>query len=116
MLRLAAQAGAGAIELRSTGGASHLSITRWGGAAEESILRDYDGNGLEAARVARVREGDALDAQLAHREAAILRAVEAALESGAAEPVAAAGTRSTLRLLAGGALAPSPRAGALHLV
>jgi hypothetical protein len=115
-MRLVAQTPAGTLELRSERGQSRLSITPWSGRTEESVLRDPIGIEADAERVARVRDGDAVDAQLAHREASILHAIEDAVVSGTAESVELAGTRSTLRVLAGGMRASSPRVGALHLV
>jgi hypothetical protein len=53
---------------------------------------------------------------LAHREAAVLHALETSIASGQPATVEDLGTRSTLRLLTGGAGASTPRIGQLHVV
>lgn len=123
-LRVAAQSPAGTLELRAGDGQSRLSVTRWRGRAEESVLRDPIGIEVEAARVARVRAGEGTDAQLAPLEAAILRAIEDAVSSGSVESVEPTGTRATFRVLTGGvplsahsSAAPRPTGTAtLHLL
>lgn len=115
-MRIAMQAPAGTLELRAEQGQSRFSITPWRGNTEKSVQRDAPGIDLEAERVARVRSGDRVDAQLVQREAAILRAIEEALTSGAVEAVTPVGARSSFRVLPGGVEASSPPIGALHLV
>ncbi len=123
-MRLAAQSPTGTLELRSEAGQSRLSVTRWRGRTEDSVLRDPIGIEAEAARVSRVRAGEGADAQLAPLEAAILRAIEDAVFSGSVERVEPPGTRATFRLLTGGIAASAQSSlssgrlgtGALHLV
>lgn len=118
-LRLSGQSEAGAFALDSCDGDSRVTITPWRGEPERSLLRDGNPAVLEAERVATIRLGTSLDARLAHREAAILSAIEAALESRGFEPVQSRGARAVLRLVTGDVDSPpvvSARSGQLHLV
>ncbi len=115
-LRLSMTAPAGDAELASEESETVLSIAVGGRPPERSRLPHGDLEELEATRVAAVRRGEVVDTLLAHREAATLRAVEKSLKSGRIAAVRSATTRAALRVLKGGAAAPTPRAGQLHLV
>ena len=113
---LSADTAAGSIELDAADGDSRLTLAPWDGDAQRSLLRDQDSFTLEARHVSAVRGDDALDQKLAHREAALLYAIEAAATTGILARVEDPGTRSTLRVLAGGALGATPRLGQLRVV
>ncbi len=115
-LVLSADTSAGSIELDAADGDSRLTLAPWGGDAQRSLLRDQDPVMLEARHVSEVRGGDALDQKLAHREAALLYASEAAAATGILARVEDLDTRTTLRMLAGGATDATPRLGQLRVV
>jgi hypothetical protein len=115
-LRLSLTAPAGEAELASEGSETVLSIAVGGRPPERSRLPHGDLEELEATRVAAVRHGEVVDTLRAHQEAATLRALEKSLHSGRVAAVRSATTRAALRVLEGGAAAPTPRVGQLHLV
>ena len=116
-LRLTVTAPAGSAELESTDDETQLTITTAGGASTVSRLPHGDLDELEAIRVAAVRRGDAVDALLAHREAATLHAIEGSLAASQVRPVKDPTTRAALRVIEGGGHGSSPsRAAQLHVV
>ena len=115
-LRLSLTAPGGDAELVSEGSETVLSIAVGGGPPESSRLPHGDLDMLEATRVAAVRRGEVVDTLFAHREAAIVHALEQSLNSGRVAAVRSPTTRAALRVLKGGVAAPTPRAGQLHLV
>ena len=115
-LRISGQAGAGTFEVASRDGESRVTCIPWTGESEHSVLRDADPLVLEAQRVERIRSGEPLDAHSAHREAALLQAVERALVSGEVTPVAAGEPRSALRVIAGGGHLDASHRARLHVI
>ncbi|MQA00985.1 MAG: hypothetical protein GEU80_17000 [Dehalococcoidia bacterium] len=107
---------AGRFEVTSTAGASTVALTRRGAGREETELRDDDPWATEARRVIGVRRGDGTDARHAPAEAAMLLAMDVALETGDVARVEAPGPRAAMRLLDGGAEERTPRRGSLRLV
>ena len=79
---LSTSAPGGSTDLASSGSETELTVHPHGGTSESSHLPGRDPNELEAARASAVRRGEAPDTLLAHRDAATLLAVEAALASG----------------------------------
>ena len=86
----------------SEGSETVLSIAVGGRPPESSRLPHGDLESLEATRVAAVRRGEVVDTLLAHREAAMLHALEKSLNSGRVAAVRSATTRAALRVLKGG--------------
>ena len=82
--------------------------------ADSSLLRISAQNGAGTIELDSVNDDSRLT--LAHREAAQLHALEAAVETGLTARVEDLGTRSTLRVLTGGSAVPTPRVGQLRVV
>jgi hypothetical protein len=116
LLRVHASGEAGAIELEASAGGIELTEHSRDGATTTRRLDDADPATVEAEHVARALDGDATDLRFAHREAAVLGALESALATGQTHRVAEPGVRATLQLLEGGGAAPTPRAGHLHVL
>jgi len=102
VLRIRALAAAGSAELDATAEHTTLTIAPQDGPIESSRLRHSHLLGAEVDRIAASPRGDALDALLAPREAALLRAIERSLTGDLAQPVEDRALRPTLRLLRGG--------------
>ena len=114
---LSTSAPGGSTDLASSGSETELTVHPHGGTSESSHLPGRDPNELEAARASAVRRGEAPDTLLAHRDAATLLAVEAALASGQTADVRPPTTRAALRVLEGGRRTGStPPAGRLQVV
>ena len=103
------------IELEDRDGAIELTVRTPDGAMTAQRLHDADPLVLEATRVSTVLAGDAEDLRLAHRETAVLGALESALVTGQTHHVAEPGVRATLQLLDGGTRT-SARTGRLRVV
>jgi hypothetical protein len=114
--RVTLEAEAGSAELRSLGAESDLELAPVAGTVRHALLRDRDLLALEAKRVAAERARPAASTTPLLAEAATLRAVEAALESGLVQAVREFAPRPALRLLSGGARAATPPRGPLQLV
>ena len=114
-VRLLAYGASEAIELEDRDGAIELTVRTPDGAMTAQRLHDADPLALEATRVTTVLAGDAQDLRLAHREAAVLDALESALVTGQTHHVAEPGVRATLQLLEGGTRT-SARTGRLRVV
>ncbi|MEZ4502227.1 MAG: hypothetical protein R3C39_06350 [Dehalococcoidia bacterium] len=113
-LRIRALAAAGSAELDATAEHTTLTIAPDDGPIESTRLRHGDLLGAEVDHIVASPRGDALDALLAPREAALLRAVEQALTGDLAQAVEDRALRPALRVLQGGdqpsaASVPQPR-------
>jgi hypothetical protein len=106
-LRIRALAAAGSAELDATDEHTTLTIAPEDRPIESTRLRHGDLLAAEVDRIAASPRGDALDALLAPREAAVLRAIERALTGDLAQPVEDRALRPALRVLRGGERAPS---------
>ena len=89
-------------EFTASGDHSTFTTAARGAAAETATLPQGDLLAAEVDRVAASVRGDALDALLAPREAALLRAIEASLAGELAHTVEDHVDRPALRLLGGG--------------
>ena len=103
------------IELDERDGAIELTRRTPHGAKTAQRLHDPDPLAREVARIAAVAGGDAEDLRLAHREAAVLGALESALLTSQTHHVIEPGVRATLHLLKGGTQS-SAHAGRLRVV
>lgn len=113
--RIAVQAPAGTAELINRDGASTLTLEPANGTAEQSELVDDDLIDLEAMRLADP-VSRRIDERLASHEAALLTAIEGSINTGFVAPVREHSARSNLRVLEGGQLTTSPRAGHLRIL
>jgi len=116
VLTVRGESHAGRFEVTATPNASTVALRRRGAGGEETELRDDDPWASEAQRVLAVRRGDGTDARHAPAEAAMLLALDVALETGDVARVEDPGLRAALRLLDGGAEERTPRRGSLRLI
>ena len=115
-LRVETAAPAGETRLSAVATGALFELRPAGGTPRGESHGGGDDLALEVEHILAALAGDGRDLQLAHREAAILAALESAIRTGQTHHVAESGVRSTLRLLDGGAHSPSAPAGDLHLV
>ena len=113
--RISIQAPAGTAELVNRDGMSTLILEPVAGSAEQSELVDDDLLDLEAIRIANPASRRT-DERFARHEASLLTAIEGSMNTGFVAPVHELTARGNLRLLAGGQLTSSPRAGHLRLL
>lgn len=94
---LTIEAPAGSIVVQSTPEHSRIMIATPTEAPQSSTLTEPDANDAEARRIGGGIGAD--DARFAHREAAIMRALEGSLETGYVHPVVSPDLRAALRVL-----------------
>ena len=113
--RIVIEAPTARAEFTNRTGTSALVLEPAGAVPERSELVDDDLLDLEALRLADPASRR-LDERLAPHEAALLTAIDGSLHTGFVAPVRDPGARGNLRVLEGGQLTTSPRAGHLRVV
>ena len=121
-LRLRALAPNGELRVETIEGNGELASEVLSAAGEKptTISEQLTNDDLDAIELEQVlqsiADGDAEDLRSAHRDAAVLGAVESALITGQTHHVGEPDVRSTLQLIEGGAGGSAPRRGRLHIV